>query len=129
MTDRTNKKLLQENSFLKQRIQELEQSIIKRKEAEDILKLERELYLDMLKYQPAGIYLVRVFPSNQFPKDAWRSLEYPPYIVEAVNDRFCKILEIDRKKFETNPNIVIEMVHTEDKEDFIRSNEKKPMPN
>jgi len=78
----------------------------------------------MLKYQSAGIYQLRVFPSNEFPKDAWRSLEYPPYILEAVNDRFCEMLEIDRKKFETNPNIVFEMVHTEDKEEFIRRNEE-----
>ncbi|BBO66639.1 hypothetical protein DSCA_05690 [Desulfosarcina alkanivorans] len=119
-----NCKLLEENSFLKQKIQNLEQSLSERRGVEELLQLERELYIDLLKYQPAGIYRLRVFTSKKLPKSAWSSSDNPPYILELVNDRFCEILRINREIFKNNPGIIIDLIHPEDKAEFIRENEE-----
>lgn len=43
-------------------------SAAKFKGSEELLQLERELYLDMLNYQPAGVYRIRVFPKALISK-------------------------------------------------------------
>jgi signal transduction histidine kinase/CheY-like chemotaxis protein len=110
--------LLEENSALKQKIQDLQQSESECKRVEQALLHERELCLDMVNNQPAGIYRIRVSPKNLWRKDAWNSPEYFPYSIELVSDRFCNILGIQRQVFKTNPGIIIDLVHTEDKAEF-----------
>ncbi|MCK9364639.1 MAG: diguanylate cyclase [Syntrophales bacterium] len=119
-----NQELLEENSLLKQRIQELEQSEAERWQATALLRQERDLYLDLVNNQPAGIYRIRVFPREQWQKDAWSSSEYFPHCVELVSDRFCEILGINRQLYETNPRIIFDLVHTEDKAECVRKNEE-----
>jgi len=120
----TNQALWEENHLLKQKRHQLEQSALEIQATACKLQREHEWYQDMLKFLPSGIYRARAFPLKQFPEDAWMDLEKPPYILELVNDRFCEILGISRETFKTKPHIVYELVHPDDKEDFIRCNEK-----
>ena len=62
--------LIKEISDLKQRIKKLEQSDAGGKQAEELLRQEHELYLDLVNNQPAGIYRIRVYPRDQWKKDA-----------------------------------------------------------
>jgi PAS domain S-box-containing protein len=98
--------------------------ITDRKHAEELIRQERELCLDLVNHQPAGIYRIRVSPREKWRKNAWNSSEHTPYSVELVNDRFCGILGISRQDIETNPGIVIDLVHPEDKAEFARKNEE-----
>jgi diguanylate cyclase (GGDEF)-like protein/PAS domain S-box-containing protein len=98
--------------------------ITARKQAEALFQQERESFLDLINNQPAGIYRLRVFPREQWRKDAWDSSEFPPYALEMVNDRFCEILGINRQLFESNPGFLIDLIHTEDKAEFARKNEE-----
>ena len=126
MTDpsRTNKELLEENAFLRQRIQELEQPGEGPMRAEELLQLERVLYLDMLNHQPAGVYRIRVFPKELRQNNAWTSSENPPFNLELFNDRACEILRMDRQVFEANPGLVQDLVHIDDKAEYNRKNEE-----
>jgi PAS domain S-box-containing protein len=98
--------------------------ITDRKHAEELIRQERELCLDMVNKQPAGMYRVRVSPRAQWSKDAWKSSELTPYSVELVNDRFCEILGINRQDMETKPGIAIDLVHPEDRAEFALKNEE-----
>jgi PAS domain-containing protein len=126
MTDpsRTNKELIEENAFLKQRIQELEHPAAGLMGAEELLQLERELYLDMLNHQPAGVYRIRVFPKEMRSNNAWSNSENPPFHLELFNDRVCEILKMDRQVFETTPGIILDLVHIDDKAEYNRRNEE-----
>lgn len=98
--------------------------ITERKKAEMIIENQRALYLDLVNTQPAGIYRIRVFPKDKWESDAWENADTPPYKMELISERFCEILEIDAHVFETHPGIIIEMVHPDDKEAFVRLNDK-----
>ncbi|MBU1168411.1 MAG: hypothetical protein KKD44_02495 [Proteobacteria bacterium] len=126
MTDpnRTNNELIEENVFLKQRIQDLEQSVSTLMAAEKLFQLERELYLEMINHHPAGIYRIRVFPKERRQDNAWTSSDTAPFHLELFNDRACEILKIDRQDFEANPGMVLDLVHTDDKEEYNRKNEE-----
>jgi PAS domain S-box-containing protein len=94
------------------------------KRADELLRQERELYLDLVNNQPAGIYRIRVFPKDQHRKDAWSNSAHAPYSFELVSDRLCEILGAGRADFTTKPGIVIDLVHPEDKAKFARQNEE-----
>jgi PAS domain S-box-containing protein len=98
--------------------------ITERKKAELLLENERALYLDLVNTQPAGIYRIRVSPKTSWEDDAWTKADNPPYKMELVNDRFCEILEIDPQKLELHPGLIIDLVHPDDKEEFVRRNEE-----
>ena len=102
----------------------ISRDITQRKHAEELIRHERELCLDLVNTQPAGIYRVRVSPREQWSKNAWNSSELAPYSVELVNDRFCEILGINRQDMETKPGLAIDLVHPEDKAEFARKNEE-----
>jgi PAS domain S-box-containing protein len=102
----------------------ISRDITQRKHAEELIRQERELCLDLVNTQPAGIYRVRVSPREQWSKNAWNSSELTPYTVELVNDRFCEILGINRQDMETKPGIIIDLIHPEDKTEFARKNEE-----
>jgi PAS domain S-box-containing protein len=98
--------------------------ITERKRADELLRQERQLYMDLVNTQPAGIYRIRVFPKDQHRRDAWTNSEHAPYCMELASDRFCEILGVQRAVFTTNPGIVIDLVHPEDKAKFARENEE-----
>jgi PAS domain S-box-containing protein len=104
-------------------IQATVEDITERKRTETLLRQERELYLDLVNAQPAGIYRLRVFPGERRRKDAWHSSVDAPCAMELASDRFCDILGISRQVIEANPAIVNDLVYSEDKEDFARTNE------
>ena len=98
--------------------------ITERKRLEQLLREERALYLDVVNNQLAGIYRIRVFPKTQWQTDAWLSSEHSPHRVELANDRFCEILGIDRQTYEANPGIIIDLIHPEDRSEFVHRNEE-----
>jgi PAS domain S-box-containing protein len=102
----------------------ISRDITDRKHAEELIRHERELCLDLINNQPAGIYRIRVSPREMWRKDAWNSSEHSPYSIELVSDHFCNILGIKREIFETNPGIIIDLIHPEDKAEFARKNEE-----
>jgi len=91
---------------------------------EEILNHERELYQDIVNNQPAGIYRIRVFEREKLSDKDWGSSENPPYRMELASDRFCEILGITREEFETNPAIIADLIHPEDKSGFALKNEE-----
>lgn len=102
----------------------LVEDITERKRAEELLKHERELYMDLITSQPVGIYRIRIFPPETWKNDAWLSSRDAPYAVEMVNDRFCDLLGINKETFIANPGILIDLVHPDDKVDFAKCNEE-----
>jgi PAS domain S-box-containing protein len=100
------------------------EDITERKNAEFLFENQRELYLDLVNTQPAGIYRIRVFPKESWENDAWRKSDNPPYKMELISDRFCEILEITPELFERHPGIVIDLLHPDDKEAFVRINDE-----
>jgi len=96
--------------------------ITQRKEAEALLNHERELYLDLVNTQPAGIYRIRVIPPESWEKAAWSNSENSPYIMELASDRFCEILGLSREEFERNPKVLFDLIHPDDQEEYIIRN-------
>lgn len=99
-------------------------NITERKKAEQALQYERNLSVDILNAQPAGIYRIRVFAPETWEKDAWRSSKNSPHLIELASEPFCKILGITKEVFENNPGMVIELIHPDDREDFVKKNEE-----
>ena len=98
--------------------------ITERKRMEELIRQERELCLDMVNNQPAGIYRIRVFPREAWRQDALNNSDVSSHSVELVSDRFYEILGINRQDIESNPGIVIDLVHPDDKAEFTRKNEE-----
>ena len=103
-------------------LQATTRDITERKQAEEALRQERELYLDLVNTQPAGIYRLRVLSGKFLSEEKWRSSKDAPYSLELVSDRFCEILKLDRQAFHDNPGIVNDLVFEADKEEFGRKN-------
>lgn len=95
-----------------------------RKKNEENLQYERGLYQDIVNNQPAGIYRIRVYQPEKWWDHPWSSSENPPYRMELASDRFCEILGITREDFEKKPAIIIDLIHPNDKQDFILKNEE-----
>jgi len=104
------------------------QSTLEKQNAELILSdtefhKEREYYKDIFDNQPAGLYRIRVFPRNKWKLRSWHSSDNPPYIMEIATDRFCEILGVTRYDFENNPFIISDLVLSDDKKSFVKTNE------
>ena len=97
--------------------------ISERKLAEQALQYERNLSMDILNAQPAGIYRIRVFAPETWKKDAWRSSKNAPHLIELASEPFCKILGTSKEAFENNPGMVIDLIHPDDREEFATKNE------
>jgi PAS domain S-box-containing protein len=105
-------------------VQIIVRDITEQKLSEVTLKHERELYLDLVNAQPAGIYRIRVFSTEKWLEDAWSNSVNSPYIVELASDRFCEILGVSRTEFEKNPKIISDLIHPDDQVEFeIRNKE------
>ena len=99
------------------------QDITERKKAEQTLQYERNLSIDILNAQPAGIYRIRVLAQETWEKDAWRSSKSSPHLIELASEPFCKILGTTKEAFESNPGMIIDLIHPDDREDFAKKNE------
>lgn len=70
-------------------------------------------YKSIFENQPAGLFKIRTFKAKQTSGSV-----NPPFEIEFVTDRFCKLLEISRKEFNQNPFVVSKLVHPDDKKSF-----------
>jgi PAS domain S-box-containing protein len=100
------------------------QDITERKQVEQNVQYERNLSMDILNAQPAGIYRVRVFAPETWKKDAWLSSESAPYTMELISESFCNTLGTTKEAFENNPGMLIDLVYPDDKEGFAKKNEE-----
>jgi PAS domain S-box-containing protein len=98
--------------------------ITEQRYAEDSLLQEHELFHEILNNQPAGIYRLRVFPSEKWEEDAWKNSNQPPYIIELANNRFCEILGINNKILDRRPGIIFDLIYEDDKAEFKFKNEE-----
>ncbi|MDP4240865.1 MAG: PAS domain S-box protein, partial [Bacteroidota bacterium] len=99
-------------------------NITERRQNEERLQQERNLYLDIVNNQPAGIYRIRVFQPEKWWEKDWNSSKNPPYCMELASDRFCEILGITRKEFEATPAIIADLIHPDDLPEFSIKNEE-----
>ncbi|MCX6164690.1 MAG: PAS domain S-box protein, partial [Ignavibacteriae bacterium] len=99
------------------------EDITERKRAEELLMREKELYIDLVKSMPSGVYRVKIFSPETWKKNAWNSSENAPYSMELVSDRFCEILGVSKETYAKNPGILNDLVHPEDKAVFAKVHE------
>jgi len=92
------------------------------KAAAAALQQETEMFMDLVNTQPVGIYRIRVFSRRKWQAGAWSVPRSAPYEVELASERFCEILGVSRRKFESTPGIVEDMVHPDDKDEWVRRN-------
>lgn len=118
----TYDQLTDELNLLRKEVLSLKEATEWQVELEDTLDFERELYLDLTNALPMGIYRLRVFHEKGTEAENWYSKENEPYKIDFVNDRFCQILNIDKKTFIKNPAILHDLIHEEDKAEFVRKN-------
>jgi PAS domain S-box-containing protein len=48
----------------------------------------------------------------------------PPYLIELASESFCKILGATHEEFVNKPGIVIDLIHPDDREGFVKRNEE-----
>ena len=97
--------------------------ITERKQAEDVIMLEKDLYIDLVKSMPFGVYRIRVFSPETWKKNAWKSSENTPYSMELISDRYCEILGVSKETITKNHGILNDLVHPEEKDVFAKLNE------
>ncbi|WP_198138255.1 PAS domain S-box protein [Pelobacter propionicus] len=99
-------------------------NITDRKMAEQALQYERDLSMDIINAQPAGIYRIRVFAPETWKNDAWRGSKNSPHVVELASETFFKILGTTKEAFENNPGVIIDLIYPDDREGFAKKNEE-----
>ena len=87
-----------------------------------VFKKEIDFFNDIINYQPAGLYRIRVFRNYANHITNWASSEEPPYIMEFANIQLCNVLGITMDEFKRNPYILVDLVCDEDKEAFVSKN-------
>lgn len=100
----------------------LESNIIELENSKLEFNKEREYYKDIFNNQPAGIYRIRVFAMDKWKDKSWATSDNPPYIMEMASLRFCEILGLSREDFDSNPYLLSDLVHVEDKASFVKKN-------
>ena len=120
--DKSKEQLLEEIALLKMEICELKKSELERKEIEEALAQQHNLYLDLANTQPAGIYRLHVYASKSLDEENWHNSENSPYIFEFTNSRFCEMLKMSRQDIQSKPGMVIDLVYEPDKADFAKKN-------
>ncbi len=78
--------------------------------------------MDLVASQPAGVYRLHIYAQKAWKEAEWIGKVESNYRLEMVSDLFCKILGATRQQCETNASIVVECIHPEDRQDFIRRN-------
>jgi len=100
------------------------QDITERKNVDQALQYERDLSMDIINTQPAGIYRIRVFAQESWGKESWRSFKASPHVVEMASGLFYKILGTTKEAFANNPGMIIDLIYPDDRERFARENEE-----
>lgn len=118
----TYDQLIQELHLLKKEVLSLKEANERQVELEDTLDFERELYLDLTNTLPMGIYRLRVYHDKGTQEENWYRKDNEPYQIDFVNDRFCKLLDLDKQTFIKNPAILHDLIVEDDKAEFVRKN-------
>jgi signal transduction histidine kinase len=90
--------------------------------AEVALREEEKLYQDLVKTLPAGIYRLRAHAAQATTAEDWERVYRAVYQIEFVSDRFCEISGLDREAFLSNPGLILDRLHPDDRADFSARN-------
>ena len=120
--DKTKEQLLEEIAMLKMEICDLKKSELERKEIEEALAQQHNLYLDLSNTQPAGIYRLCVYATKNLAEENRHNSKDSPYIFEFTNSRFCEILKMSMQDIQSKPGMVLDLVYEPDKADFAKKN-------
>ena len=96
--------------------------ITERKKAEAALTDEHNLYMDLVKSLPAGVYRLHIRRQKLWKKREWVGKVESHYRIEVMSNSFCKLLGTSRQKIEANAATVVECLHPDDRPDFVRRN-------
>ena len=96
--------------------------ITEMKNLEYVLQQERLLYKDLVETLPAGTYRLLIRPFRDVDDGNWVDGIDSHYMVEMVSNRFCEILGVTPDQFRTRPSLVVELIHPDDRDDFVREN-------
>ena len=96
--------------------------ITERKQVEQALANERNLFMDMVNSQPAGAYRLRIHSQRAWNEEEWVEKTETHYKLELVSDLFCRILGKTREQCEASATVVVDAIHPEDRADFVQCN-------
>ena len=96
--------------------------ITKKNQAAESLADERNLFKDLVRSLPVGVYRLRVKAAKEWVNHEWVSRLGTNYSIEMANDNFCRILGITQAQRKVNAMIVAERIHPDDRPDFIAKN-------
>jgi PAS domain S-box-containing protein len=96
--------------------------ITKRKIAEAALTDEHNLYMDLVKSVPAGVYRLHISRQKPWKKREWVGKVETNYRIEVMSNSFCKLLGASRQNIEANAATVVDCLHPDDRQDFVRRN-------
>lgn len=100
----------------------LANDITERKKAEAALAEEHNLYMDLVNSLPAGVYRLHIRSQKPWGQREWVGKVESNYHLELVSDRFCRFLGASRQQFEANAATVVDCLHPDDRESFVRKN-------
>ena len=96
--------------------------ITERKKAEAALADEHNLYMDLVKSLPAGVYRLHIRNQKPWGQREWVGKVQSHYHIEMMSDRFCQFLGATRQQFEASATTVVDCLHPDDRQDFTRRN-------
>jgi PAS domain S-box-containing protein len=96
--------------------------ITERKKAEAALIDEHNLYMDLVKSLPAGVYRLHITRQKLWTKREWVGKVETNYRIEVMSNSFCQLLGASRQKIEANAATVVDCLHPDDRPDFVRRN-------
>lgn len=86
------------------------------------LAVERQRFEDLIDAQPAGIYRLRVRRAEATIGSECERVDLPQYQIEFVSKRFCEIAGLSKSDFQAQPNLIMERLVPEDRQDFSERN-------
>ncbi len=90
--------------------------------AQEAIAFERNLYMDLVHSLPAGVYRLRVTRQKPWGEREWVGKVETHYHLEMVSDLFCDYLGVSRERLQENAALVVESLHPDDRDDFVRRN-------
>lgn len=100
----------------------LANDITERKRVEAALADEHNLHMDLVKSVPAGVYRLHIRSQKPWGRREWVGKVESNYRLEIMSDRFCQLLGASRRQLETNAATVVDCLHPDDRQDFVRNN-------
>jgi PAS domain S-box-containing protein len=83
---------------------------------------EHNLYMDLVKSLPAGVYRLHIRRQKPWKKREWVGKVESNYSIEVMSNSFCRLLGASRQKIEANAATVVDCLHPDDRQDFVRRN-------